>query len=151
MSGMPPVSPSLVPHSRGCHSLYVSSYMARAMPMERWLERHTVARPAALALPRDGSRIPISKAMMAITTRSSMSVKAFGGGSGPVRGAFMGLAYLETAGFTSGFGGWDGITRFWAPWRPGAWGYGGGHGPKTGRGTRRCATNVGCADGSCSQ
>jgi len=60
------------------------------MPVEicRWELRQLVVRAAARAEARAGRRMPMSRAMMAMTTRSSMSVKA---GRGRWRGMVWGI------------------------------------------------------------
>src|SRR5438552_1749417 len=51
--------------------------MRSELPSSRRLLRHAVRAAASRALPRVGNRMPISKAMIPITTSSSTKVKAW--------------------------------------------------------------------------
>jgi len=67
-------NPSL---NSGLYPLLSLLYMIMAMPICRMFERHWVFRASSRARPSAGSRSPTSKAMMTITTRSSIRVNAF--------------------------------------------------------------------------
>src|SRR5205814_1731689 len=58
------------------YSLRASAYSPAPTPICRTFDRHTHARPASRALPREGRRRLIRSAMTAITTRTSISVNA---------------------------------------------------------------------------
>src|SRR5437016_3758789 len=70
--------------------LLACMYIWRAVPSWRTVARHLVVLAARRALPRTGSRIEISRAMMPMTTRSSTRVKA--------RLVLAGMAILVTSG-----------------------------------------------------